>query len=193
MAPSKVAPTNGFFEGSAKALEKGGASRSPLGTPPEIPIESTIDPFTAQTVHVNGLYELIKTILMLPVFLLRFVFILVCLFLGYSWALIVLTGVKDKTQPFPKWRGILLYFTRFCARGVLFGLGYHWIPTKGSLAPREIAPVVVANHMSYTDPVFMFFRLLPAIVSAKQHESMPLIGTIIKAMQVRALLSVQVQ
>jgi 1-acyl-sn-glycerol-3-phosphate acyltransferase len=67
---------------------------------------------------------------------------------------------------------------------------YHWIKRKGKLAPREIAPIVVSNHVSYIDPIFYFFEFFPTIVAAESHDSMPFVGTIIRAMQVILLQSI---
>ncbi|KAL2233962.1 UNVERIFIED_CONTAM: Lysophospholipid acyltransferase LPEAT2, partial [Sesamum indicum] len=61
---------------------------------------------------------------------------------------------------------------------------YHWIKRRGKPAPREIAPIVVSNHVSYIEPIFFFYELFPTIVSSESHDSMPFVGTIIRAMQV---------
>lgn len=61
---------------------------------------------------------------------------------------------------------------------------YHWIKRKGKPAPREIAPILVSNHVSYIDPIFFFYEFFPTIVAAESHDSMPFVGTIIRAMQV---------
>ncbi|KAL0379609.1 UNVERIFIED_CONTAM: Lysophospholipid acyltransferase LPEAT2 [Sesamum angustifolium] len=103
----------------------------------------------------------------------------------------------------PRWRCRLMWITRFCARAILFSFGnettghdssfilsldgvecYHWIKKRGKPAPREIAPIVVSNHVSYIEPIFFFYELFPTIVSSESHDSMPFVGTIIRAMQV---------
>jgi 1-acyl-sn-glycerol-3-phosphate acyltransferase len=61
---------------------------------------------------------------------------------------------------------------------------YHWIRRKGKPAPREVAPIIVSNHVSYIDPIYFFYELFPTIVASESHDSMPLVGTIIRAMQV---------
>lgn len=67
-------------------------------------------------------------------------------------------------------------FTSYCS--------YHWIRRKGKPAPREIAPIVVSNHVSFIEPIFYFYELFPTIVASESHDSLPLVGTIIRAMQV---------
>ena len=42
----------------------------------------------------------------------------------------------------------------------------------------------MSNHVSYIDPIFYFFEFFPTIVAAESHDSMPFVGTIIRAMQV---------
>ena len=61
---------------------------------------------------------------------------------------------------------------------------YQWIKRKGKPAPREIAPIIVSNHVSYIEPIFYFYELFPTIVAAESHDSIPFVGTIIRAMQV---------
>ncbi|KAL5571000.1 hypothetical protein UlMin_020597 [Ulmus minor] len=61
---------------------------------------------------------------------------------------------------------------------------YHWIQRKGKPTPRETAPIVVSNHVSYSEPIFYFYELFPTIVASESHDSIPFVGTIIRAMQV---------
>uniref|UniRef100_A0ACD6AK64 Uncharacterized protein n=1 Tax=Avena sativa TaxID=4498 RepID=A0ACD6AK64_AVESA len=84
----------------------------------------------------------------------------------------------------PAWRRRLMWVTRISVRCILFSFGYHWIKRKGKPAPRELAPIVVSNHVSYIDPIYFFYELFPTIVSSDSHDSIPFVGTIIRAMQV---------
>ncbi|MCH83651.1 lysophospholipid acyltransferase LPEAT2-like, partial [Trifolium medium] len=61
---------------------------------------------------------------------------------------------------------------------------YHWIKRKGKPAPRDVAPIIVSNHVSYIEPIFYFYELFPTIVASESHDSIPFVGTIIRAMQV---------
>ncbi|KAJ7007565.1 lysophospholipid acyltransferase LPEAT2 [Populus alba] len=149
-----------------------------------VPAPSTLDPFKNDTPYIEGFYELIKIVICLPIAIARLVLFGVCLAIGYVATKIALKGWKDMHNPMPKWRSRLMCVTRGCARCILFSFGYHWITRKGKLAPREIAPIVVSNHVSYIDPIFYFFEFFPTIVAAESHDSMPFVGTIIRAMQV---------
>ncbi|KAJ8900389.1 hypothetical protein K2173_025029 [Erythroxylum novogranatense] len=149
-----------------------------------VPPSCTVDPFRNGTPYVNGVYEVIKIVVCLPVAVARLVLFGLCLVVGFVATKFALEGWKDKHNPMPKWRSRLMWITRVCARFILFSFGYQWIKRKGKPAPREIAPIVVSNHVSYIDPIFYFYELFPTIVAAESHDSIPFVGTIIRAMQV---------
>ncbi|KAK7382160.1 hypothetical protein VNO80_00894 [Phaseolus coccineus] len=149
-----------------------------------VPPPATLDPFRNGTPVVEGLYEWVKTVLCLPVALLRLALFGMCLAVGYVATKVALEGWKDKENPMPKWRCRVMWITRMCARCILFSFGYQWIKRKGKPAPREIAPIIVSNHVSYIEPIFYFYELFPTIVASESHDSIPFVGTIIRAMQV---------
>ncbi|KAK8264607.1 hypothetical protein E1A91_D12G118500v1 [Gossypium mustelinum] len=149
-----------------------------------VPAPTTVDPFRNGTPFISGVYEAVKIVLCLPIMLLRLVLFGACLAVGYIATRIALEGWKDKQNPMPKWRCRIMWVTRICARFILFSFGYQWIRRKGKPAPREIAPIVVSNHVSYIEPIFYFYELFPTIVASESHDSMPFVGTIIRAMQV---------
>ncbi|XP_060218721.1 lysophospholipid acyltransferase LPEAT2 isoform X1 [Lycium barbarum] len=145
---------------------------------------STVDPFRNNTPRVEGLYEWLKIVVCVPIALVRLLLFGLSLCVGYVATKAALYRWKDRHNPMPKWRSRLMCVTRFATRTILFSFGYHWIRRKGKPAPREIAPVVVSNHVSYIDPIFFFYELFPTIVASESHDSMPFVGTIIRAMQV---------
>ncbi|KAJ4776558.1 Lysophospholipid acyltransferase LPEAT2 [Rhynchospora pubera] len=156
-----------------------------LGAPPlEIAPPSPIDPFRNHTPGFRGLYEWCKILIILPVVALRLVLFGLCIAVGYVATWVALQGWKDLSLPLTSWRRRLMWITRICARCILFSFGYHWIKRKGKPAPRELAPIVVSNHVSYIDPIYYFYELCPTIVASESHDSMPFVGTIIRAMQV---------
>ncbi|XP_074580959.1 lysophospholipid acyltransferase LPEAT2-like [Curcuma longa] len=65
-----------------------------------------------------------------------------------------------------------------------FSNSYQWIKRKGRPAPREIAPIVVCNHISYIKSIFFFYELIPTMVASESHDALRFVGTIIRAMQV---------
>ncbi|KAJ4904300.1 Lysophospholipid acyltransferase LPEAT2 [Raphanus sativus] len=78
----------------------------------------------------------------------------------------------------PRWRCRIMWVTRICTR---FITGYEG---KGKPARRDTAPIVVSNHVSFIEPIFFFYELSPTIVASESHDSLPFVGTIIRAMQV---------
>ncbi|XP_031285329.1 lysophospholipid acyltransferase LPEAT2-like [Pistacia vera] len=145
---------------------------------------STLNPFQNETPEIDGVYEVLKIVLCLPIALIRLVLFGLCLLVGYLATKLALEGWKDKQNPMPLWRSRLMWVTRICARCILFSFGYHWIRRKGKPASREIAPIIVSNHVSYIEPIFYFYELCPTIVASESHDSIPFVGTIIRAMQV---------
>ncbi|KAL7203576.1 hypothetical protein ACSBR2_016782 [Camellia fascicularis] len=156
-----------------------------LGAGPlSVPSSTTIDPFRNHTPQIEGLYEWLKILICVPIAIVRLVLFGLSLLIGYVATKFALLGWKDKQNPMPKWSCRLMWITRICARCILFSFGYHWIKHRGRPAPRETAPIVVSNHVSYIDPIFFFYELFPTIVASESHDSIPLVGTIIRAMQV---------
>ncbi|CAA7016947.1 unnamed protein product [Microthlaspi erraticum] len=145
---------------------------------------TTVDPFRNDTPGVCGLYEAIKIVICLPIALVRLVLFGLSLAIGYLATKLALAGWKDKHNPMPQWRCRIMWITRICTRCILFSFGYQWIRRKGKPARREIAPIVVSNHVSYIEPIFYFYELSPTIVASESHDSLPFVGTIIRAMQV---------
>ncbi|KAI3741257.1 hypothetical protein L1987_58928 [Smallanthus sonchifolius] len=150
----------------------------------EAPVSTTVDPFRNQTPKIAGVYEWVKMVVCVPIALVRLVLFGLCLLIGYIATKFALHGWKDKQNPMPRWRCRVMYVTRLCSRAILFSFGYHWIKRKGKPAPREVAPILVSNHVSYIDPIFFFYESSPTIVTSESHDSMPFVGVIIRAMQV---------
>ncbi|KAI7742046.1 hypothetical protein M8C21_030052, partial [Ambrosia artemisiifolia] len=152
----------------------------------EAPVSTTVDPFRNQTPKISGVYEWVKIVVCVPIALVRLVLFVLCVLIGYVATKCALCGWKDKDNPnpMPRWRCRVMYVTRLCGRAILFSFGYHWIKRKGKPAPREIAPILVSNHVSYIDPIFFFYESCPTIVTSDSHDSMPVVGVIIRAMQV---------
>ncbi|KAK3006503.1 hypothetical protein RJ639_017592 [Escallonia herrerae] len=169
-----------------------------------VPEPSTVDPFRNHTARIEGVYEWVKIVMCLPLALVRLLLFGSCLLVGYVATKFALHGWKDRHNPMPRWRCRLMWVTRICTRCILFSFGkrvcseynldmglklnsdcsYHWIKRRGRPAPRETAPIVVSNHVSYVDPIFFFYELFPTIVASESHDTMPFVGTIIRAMQV---------
>ncbi|KAK4801209.1 hypothetical protein SAY86_021696 [Trapa natans] len=154
------------------------------GRPFSVPPPTNVDPFKNGTERIDGIYEVLKIVICLPIAAIRLVIFGVALCVGYIATRLALAGWKDRQNPMPVWRSRIMWITRISARCILFSFGYHWIRRKGKPAPREIAPIVVSNHVSYIEPIFYFYELFPTMVASESHDSIPFVGTIIRAMQV---------
>ncbi|XP_024379184.1 lysophospholipid acyltransferase LPEAT2 isoform X2 [Physcomitrium patens] len=158
-----------------------------LGQPPEIELNETFNPFRNDN-HFDGAYEILKIILLLPVMVVRLLVFVTSLLLGYLLTKLALFRATNVlTSPFPQWRRSLMLPVRLCARVNLFACGFHWIHLKGRPAPRHEAPILVSNHVTFADPLFLFFKHLPVIVTAYENLNLPIAGAIIKAMQAIAV------
>lgn len=155
-----------------------------LGSQPTLGPMPTVDPFRNQSEEIGSIYEWIKLVLCLPLAIIRLLLITLIVLGGISVAKLLLLGWNEKIVPMSKWRRRAVYITRLLARLILFCCGYHWIRRLGKPCKREIAPIVVSNHVSFIDPIFFFFELLPSFVSSASHSNLPGLGMIIRPMQV---------
>ncbi|XP_066378532.1 lysophospholipid acyltransferase LPEAT2-like [Miscanthus floridulus] len=160
--------------------------------PPRDRGPSPADPFRNGTpAWGGGAYASARTLLLLPVAAVRLALFGLAIAIGYAATWVALRGwadthgrLREGGGPMPAWRRRLMWITRISARCILFSFGYHWIRKKGRPAPRELAPIVVSNHISYIEPIFFFYELFPTIVCSESHDALPFVGTIIRAMQV---------
>jgi lysophosphatidylcholine acyltransferase/lyso-PAF acetyltransferase len=90
---------------------------------------SGIDPFINQTPRVTGAYEYAKTVLLLPLLVMRLLLVAVILAVGYVATKLALAGWESTTSStghisLPRWRRKLMGVTRLCGRGLLYCFGY---------------------------------------------------------------------
>ncbi|MCO5611379.1 hypothetical protein L7F22_065632 [Adiantum nelumboides] len=159
--------------------------RKGLPKPPPIGDDPNINPFADPRPPITPL-RIVFFILMLPLLILRVLLLLIILVIGYISVKLALIGVKDPLfRPFPSWRRSLFWPVRIGVRAIMFFVfGYYWIPTKGKCAPRNVAPIIVSNHISFLEPLFVFYAHLPVIVSAKENAELPLVGVFLHALQI---------
>jgi lysophosphatidylcholine acyltransferase / lyso-PAF acetyltransferase len=95
-------------------------------------------------------------------------------------------GLTPKTLgqgPLPMWRRALRAPMFWLMRFKLFLFGFHWLEIHGEPAPREEAPVLIANHTSMFDPLLMILQHGGTPVSRIENSRTPVIGSIITALQ----------
>jgi lysophosphatidylcholine acyltransferase/lyso-PAF acetyltransferase len=155
----------------------------PLGERPTIGPEPPVNPFHESSTW--NIPQVIKTILLVPLLVIRLLSMFALMMLGYICVKVAMIGCKDPLfKPFNPFRRLLLVSVRLIARGVMVAMGYYYIPVKGKPAHRSVAPIIVSNHIGFVDPIFVFYRHLPVIVSAKENVEMPIIGMFLQALQI---------
>ncbi|KAG0578501.1 hypothetical protein KC19_4G027700 [Ceratodon purpureus] len=155
----------------------------PLGPRPTIGPEAPVNPFHESSNW--SIFQVIKSILLIPLFILRVVSMVTLMAIGYLLIKVALIGVSDPLfKPFNPWRRFMLWPVRLGARALMFTMGYYYIRIKGKPAHRSVAPVLVSNHIGFVDPIFVFYRHLPVLVSAKENVEMPIVGMFLQALQI---------
>jgi hypothetical protein len=90
---------------------------------PSLERPSSVDPFKNKTPVISGLYEWLKTLLCLPVLVLRLILMTLVMLVGLVGTKAALAGWRKQQAALPRWRRSLMGVTRLCARGVLFCFG----------------------------------------------------------------------
>ncbi|KAH7277317.1 hypothetical protein KP509_39G045200 [Ceratopteris richardii] len=152
---------------------------------PSLGEDPNVNPFSDPRPPITA-FRVLFFVLMLPLFIARVLMLFVILIICYISVKLALIGVTDALfKPFPQWRRSLLWPLRIGVRAVMFFVfGYYWIPVKGKCAPRDVSPVIVCNHISFVEPLFIFSAHLPVILSAKENAELPLVGAFLEALQI---------
>ncbi len=90
----------------------------------------------------------------------------------------------DTPLPPHSWRKLLQQATiPYLVRLNLFALGFHYIPIRGTPAPRSKAPIQVCNHQGFPDIWYFLWRCLPVGVSAAENMRFPIMGDLMLSQQ----------
>eukprot|EP00455_Lapot_gusevi_P012833 TRINITY_DN1616_c0_g2_i1.p1 TRINITY_DN1616_c0_g2~~TRINITY_DN1616_c0_g2_i1.p1 ORF type:complete len:571 (+),score=204.43 TRINITY_DN1616_c0_g2_i1:63-1775(+) len=146
-----------------------------------------INPFVNPKWKITEAERLRLTLMGITLAPLRLIFIVVVLsIISFVLSITALKGLnKEKlSQPFEASRRATVELVcRLGSRLVMLGLGFWYIPTKGKPAKRDQAPVVIANHITFIEPIFLLSQFVPSPVGAAEHLKAPLIGKILQAIQ----------
>lgn len=88
-----------------------------------VPLPTNVDPFKNGTERIDGIYEVLKIVICLPVAAVRLLIFGAALCVGYVATRLALEGWKDRQNPMPVWRSRVMWVTRICARCILFSFG----------------------------------------------------------------------
>jgi 1-acyl-sn-glycerol-3-phosphate acyltransferase len=89
----------------------------------------------------------------------------------------------DLEMPMPLWRRILLFPLRIIVRVELAILSFWWVETKGTLAPRSRAPIIVSNHVGFVEPMLLMAVTGASPLTAAENNNIPFISPIFVALQ----------
>lgn len=137
------------------------------------------NPFMSLTWAIPPAHR-VQMALLAPVLLpVRTVLLFGSLFGGVAFSSLATWGA-DLNAPLAGWRHALQRPVAFFARGVLFALGYHWIHVEGKLADSGDAPILVSNHLSFADPIFLAGCCLSMGISLEENARIPIFGALIR-------------
>ena len=118
---------------------------------------------------------------------LRLLFLILLLCVAWFLSKVGTCGLSRRAQleyAVAPWRRAIMYPTVWIMRLVVLAFGYNWIPVHGTIAPRDRAPIVICNHMSFVETVILAWAsggVSP--ISAAENAGYPLIGAILDAWQ----------
>jgi len=152
------------------------------------------NPFINTTAEMT-LLEKVKCVCMIPIAFVRLLLVLLVLLWLLFWCFVatlchpkVADPATEDLKPMGPCRRALLVPFQWGTRWILFLFGYHWIhetgcchcfnPCASNPAP---APVIVCNHVSYIDPVYMLYKFLPCAAGMSELASYPAIGILFRS------------
>ncbi|RHY32768.1 hypothetical protein DYB32_002265 [Aphanomyces invadans] len=85
--------------------------------------------------------------------------------------------------PLSPWRRTIGLPIKWLIRAVLFVLGYYYIPVTKPTKPSQVKPrVIVANHSTYIDGIFLAAYTHGSVAMMKEVADLPLIGPVIRSL-----------
>ena len=141
------------------------------------------NPFINSTWHLTRRERLKLSLMSSTVFPLRVVLILLSLCATAGWLRgCMALGADPKRQSWAT-TYLIQWPLRIMARGILAACGYYYIPTTGQPATPEAAPIVVANHITFVDALFLTYAMCPCPVAEVANLRNPLLGPLLEAQQ----------
>jgi len=163
--------------------ESTGETEEDLGTAEELLSSddeaSDNDPFRhrIKMSPLRWLRTYLLTVILIPIKFFLLILTVIASWMVASISLIGLSQDEMLNQPMTGWRIKSKKISSFLGRLCFRITGFYIVETKGKLATREEAPVlVVAPHSTYFDGFAVFWADLPYIISRQENRSIPLIG-----------------
>ena len=145
--------------------------------------EQTINPFINTTWWIDT-HERIRLSIAVG-FLLPFraALMFACFVCAFTVATIAtwgLTTEEMRTVPLSPLRRLLLTPIQWLCRIALLSMGYVYIDTQGKM---EYAPIVVANHVGFVEPLYLTSRYMASPIGAAETLAIPIVSKLASAMQ----------
>lgn len=128
-----------------------------------------------------GIYEVLKSLVLLPFVLPRLVLIFApVVFIVIPFGMLLGVG-HDHNRPLTPWKQSFFNFMlKILARWILFGLGFWWISIEGRKFKgkgENRPPFVISNHCGYLE-ILMYTYLfpVPAYVAKEDVQRYPVVG-----------------
>eukprot|EP00301_Raphidiophrys_heterophryoidea_P021421 c5859_g1_i1.p1 GENE.c5859_g1_i1~~c5859_g1_i1.p1 ORF type:complete len:553 (-),score=108.57 c5859_g1_i1:190-1812(-) len=162
---------------------------SPRGTH-EFLVTKTHDPWGIQTGQRRFIvYRVLKFIVIgVTLFPIRFLLLCICLLL--IWILLVFGTVGRKyskqmedAQPRNDWQLVMLRPIRFLCRVLLWCFGVWWIREDIHKGYDDPCQLIVGNHVSLLDVIYIFHRFVFCPVAKAEILSWPLFGRAMRLLQ----------
>lgn len=146
----------------------------------------TLNPFLDTPVEKESVLYLIFKYVIVGIFIVPFRAI-ICLpaiaaLMLVFWVATLGLDLSDLNSPLTGWRRFCIWPSSVLSRIIFFCWGFHYIRTRGEkIRDTTIAPIVVSNHVSFLDPMFMAQQYCPTVVSEAKNMNFPFIGSLMAA------------
>uniref|UniRef100_A0A1B6CA35 Phospholipid/glycerol acyltransferase domain-containing protein n=1 Tax=Clastoptera arizonana TaxID=38151 RepID=A0A1B6CA35_9HEMI len=149
----------------------------------------SLNPFV-HTLELTSTYEKIKagllTVIILPIRLCVIMCLLIAAWLIACVGLYGITEEELQEKPLTGWRRVGRSAATKLIRSMMFVIGFHWLHVKGKLATKDEAPVIVTSpHSTFFDILPVVYMGAPSPVTRVENLSIPLFGSMSKAMLFR--------
>ncbi|PRP84467.1 hypothetical protein PROFUN_08052 [Planoprotostelium fungivorum] len=143
-----------------------------------------VNPFVNGTTEASG-YEIFKMVIGIFILLpLRALLLIPLILLMVMFAKMSILGFPlDANQPMTGFRKKLQLPCRIICRMILFVCGFYWISTSGRLARRTAAPILVCNHRSFIEMIYLTYAAGPIFVAKEETKNVFLLGSLSIAFQ----------
>ena len=151
------------------------------------PDAPTVNPFVNHTWSIASLYERLKYSVLGPVLVPARGAVLVASLLASAVvanaAVLGLSEADLNDRPLVWWRRLLRLPLQYLTRLSLFALGITHVKFRGRRAAADEAPLVVANHLGFLEPLILGAHTGGMPVSRIENARIPLFGALVKCYQ----------